>query len=200
RVLTFWRNGFSVEDGPLMAYDDPQNQELLEHIKNGRAPPSLLNVSVGQPVEVRVQHKLEEDYKAPPKVLKPFHGQGRALGSIVPGAETPSGAMPGSFPSAATSDGAAAPSPSLGSAPALQVDETQPITSLQIRLADGTRLVAKFNHNHTVGDLRRFVRSSRAEARSWALQTTFPVKELSDDTVTLKAAGLLNAVVVQKYT
>lgn len=32
-----------------------------------------------------------------------------------------------------------------------------PTTRLQIRLADGTRLVATFNHGHTVGDVRRYI-------------------------------------------
>lgn len=31
------------------------------------------------------------------------------------------------------------------------------VTSLQLRLHDGTRLVAKFNHTHTVGDIRQFI-------------------------------------------
>jgi len=35
RVITFWRNGFTVEDGPLLAYDNPQNAELLEQINSG---------------------------------------------------------------------------------------------------------------------------------------------------------------------
>lgn len=32
-----------------------------------------------------------------------------------------------------------------------------PTTSIQIRLADGSRLVGTFNHNHTVGDIRRYI-------------------------------------------
>lgn len=32
-----------------------------------------------------------------------------------------------------------------------------PTTSLQIRLIDGTRLIATFNHSHTIGDVRRYV-------------------------------------------
>jgi len=32
-----------------------------------------------------------------------------------------------------------------------------PTTSLQIRLVDGTRLVATFNHSHTIGDIRRYI-------------------------------------------
>lgn len=30
----------------------------------------------------------------------------------------------------------------------ISVDESQPVTSIQIRLADGGRLVQKFNHTH----------------------------------------------------
>jgi UBX domain-containing protein 1 len=35
RLLTFWKDGFSVEDGPLLRYDDPQNQQHLNAIKAG---------------------------------------------------------------------------------------------------------------------------------------------------------------------
>jgi UBX domain-containing protein 1 len=35
RNLTFWKDGFSIEDGPLMTYDDPYNKEILEAIKSG---------------------------------------------------------------------------------------------------------------------------------------------------------------------
>ena len=39
----------------------------------------------------------------------------------------------------------------------IPVDSSQPITQIQIRLADGSRLVGKFNHTHTVGDIKRFI-------------------------------------------
>lgn len=35
RRLTFWRNGFSVEDGELMRYDDPVHARILEEINTG---------------------------------------------------------------------------------------------------------------------------------------------------------------------
>ncbi len=35
RFLTFWRNGFSVDDGPLLSYDDPANKHILEAIHQG---------------------------------------------------------------------------------------------------------------------------------------------------------------------
>lgn len=35
RHLTFWREGFSVEDGELMRYDDPENEHILSEINSG---------------------------------------------------------------------------------------------------------------------------------------------------------------------
>lgn len=40
---------------------------------------------------------------------------------------------------------------------AVQVDSTLPTTSVQIRLADGSRLVANLNHTHTIADLRNYI-------------------------------------------
>lgn len=35
RHLTLWRDGFSVEDGELMRYDDPRNMDTLRAIQEG---------------------------------------------------------------------------------------------------------------------------------------------------------------------
>ncbi|KAF7731582.1 hypothetical protein EC973_009346 [Apophysomyces ossiformis] len=194
RYLTFWRNGFSVDDGPLYRYDDPANAAMLESINSGRAPLSLLKVSHGQPVDVRVSRRQDEDYTPPPKAPpKPFEGVGHRLGSPAPGlSSTVPGAYPSSSSSATSATSAARPSTP-------QINENEPTTSLQIRLGDGSRLVAKFNHTHTVADIRQHIEVNRPGGRSFILQTTFPVKELTDEKQTLKEAGLLNAVVVQRY-
>ena len=34
-TLKFWKNGFSVNDGPLRPFDDPENADFLHHIKHG---------------------------------------------------------------------------------------------------------------------------------------------------------------------
>jgi len=194
RRLTFWRNGFSIEDGPLMAYDDPANEEFLKAINSGRAPLAWLNVRQGQPVDVRVARKLEEDYKPPPKQPpKPFSGTGQRLGSPTPAVITSS--TPGAYPSTSSSS---EPAPR---ARELEIDESLPITSIQIRLGDGTRMLARFNHTHTVGDIRNFINAARiGEAqRNYILQTTFPSRDLKDETQSLSDASLLNSVVVQRY-
>lgn len=152
RRLTFWRNGFSIEDGPLLSYDEPRNRETLEAIQSGRAPPSLFGVRFNQPLQVEVAQRKSEDYQPPPKrPAKPFEGSGNRLGAATPqvvsGSSTPS--MPGSLPAEAAAAPAAPPS--------FAVDQSQPTTSIQVRLGDGTRLVAKVNLTHTVEDLRNFV-------------------------------------------
>ncbi|CAO3592428.1 unnamed protein product [Absidia cylindrospora] len=189
RYLTFWRNGFSVDDGPLLRYDDPANSAMLDSINSGRAPLSLLNVRHGQPVDVRVARRQDEDYVAPPKAPpKPFEGSGNRLGSPAPPA-SPSSSSNTVNTSTAPSTSSAAP----------EIDASQPITSVQIRLGDGSRLVGKFNHNHTVGDLRRYIDSQQSGQRSYVLQTTFPVKQLGNEDQSLVDAQLLNSVVVQRY-
>lgn len=89
-----------------------------------------------------------------------------------------------------------APSPT----PSLVVDETQPTTSIQLRLADGTRIVSRFNNHHTVRDIRGFIDASRASSPgNYQLQTMgFPPKQLTDLDQTIDQAGIANSVVIQK--
>ncbi|WOO82444.1 UBX domain-containing protein 3 [Vanrija pseudolonga] len=188
RRVTFWRDGFSIEDGELYRYDEPGNRELLEAIHAGRAPLSLFNVRFGQRIELLVDQRTNEDYTPPPKgPLKAFSGGGNRLGSPAPAAASSSSA-----PASAPAPAAAAP------AREFKVDDAKPTTSIQIRLGDGTRLVARVNLDHTVADLRAFVAASRPDPRAFVLQTTFPSRELPDGE-TVEQAKLQNAVVVQRF-
>ncbi|KAH9884207.1 SEP-domain-containing protein [Cubamyces lactineus] len=212
RHLTFWRDGFTVEDGELMRYGVPENEQILAEIKSGRAPPHILNVSPGQPVELRVVRRLDEDYVASPRArqAKVFSGQGHRLGSPIPG-EITTGAsssssgsgMPGGFPTG-TAGGSSLPTQRAveSISTRFEVDQSKPTTSVQIRLADGTRMVARMNLTHTVGDIRNFINASRPEnnARPYVIMTTFPNRTFEDETQTLEAAGLANSVVVQRWT
>jgi len=216
RHLTFWRDGFSVDDGELMRYGDPTNDAILTQINSGHAPPHILNVTPGQPVELRVVKRLSEDFVATPPSKRRdggvFAGEGHRLGAPVPSVGTPddsgsSGAMPGTFPPASSSrigGGSPAPSASRGAEsinPRFEVNQTLPTTSVQIRLADGTRIVCRMNLTHTVGDIRNFINASRPEnvTRPYTINTTFPITTLGDDKKTIKDAGLVNSVVVQRW-
>lgn len=171
RVLHIWEDGFSVEDGPLLRFDDPSNAADLRLIQSGRAPLHLMNVRNDQHVDVQL-HKHNGPYRAPPKVYKPFGGSGQRLGSPTPGGSSNTTTqIPTSTPIQATSNSTATPE--------VQVDSSQPTLTLRIQLANGTRLPAKFNTTHTVGDVYDFIGRAYpgSSERAWVLATTFPNKD-----------------------
>jgi UBX domain-containing protein 1 len=193
RRIIFWQDGFSLEDGPLCRYDDPQHAQTLALINQGAAPLSFLNVRYGQRVNLNVEQRRENYKPPPPAPMKPFAGSGNRLGSPAPGiiASAPKVGKPVASASSAET-----------TTQAIQVDETQPTTQIQIRLADGQRSVGRFNQTHTVADVRRFIDAGHADPanRSYVLQMSFPPKPITDESQTLKDAGLVNAVVIQKWS
>lgn len=201
RTITLWQDGFQIEDGDLMRYDDPNNSQIIADLNAGTAPLHLLNVRHGQPVELRINPRQQEPYRPPPGV-RAFRGSGHRLGAPVPELAQASSSMPGSFPStsaspSSSSQGADRPSVTTR----FEVDQSKPTTSVQVRLADGTRIVCRMNLTHTVGDIRNFINASRPEnvSRPYTIGTTFPNRILDDDSATIENAGLVNSVVVQRW-
>lgn len=191
RHLTLWRDGFSVEDGPLMRYDDPKNAEILKAIQEGAAPQHILNVRFGQQVELRVAQRTQEEYvPPPPKPMKAFSGGGQRLGAPTPAMSSSSKPAPVATEAAATSS----------SRKAFEVDGAKPVTTIQIRLGDGSRQTARFNHDHTIRDVRNWINAANPgmAERQYMLMTTFPNKDLDDENMTIKESGAAGAVVVQR--
>ena len=146
--------------------------------------------------------KLEqhsENYVQPKKKYVPFGGGGQRLGSPTPGVSSTS-----TEPAPAPAPAAAPASAATTSATDVALNESQPTLSLQIRLGDGTRLPARFNTTHTIGDVYSFVAAanSQSRTRSWVLMTTFPSKELSDKSQVLGDLSEFKrgGVVVQKWS
>ncbi|PIA50582.1 hypothetical protein AQUCO_01200047v1 [Aquilegia coerulea] len=186
-TITFWSNGFTVDDGPLRALDDPENAPFLESIKRSECPLELVPADRKTQVHVNLTRK-DGNCPEPEKCQVAFQGIGRTLGSSV----TPAAPEP----TVAATPLNAARLPSVG----LVVDQKLPSTSIQLRLADGTRMVARFNYHHTIGDIRAFIDASRpGSPRTYNLQTVgFPPKQLTDASQTIEQAGLANSVVIQK--
>jgi UBX domain-containing protein 1 len=191
RTLHFWNDGFSIDDGDLYTTNDPRNAEILNGIRQGRAPLHIMGVMPGQEVDVEIKQH-QENYVRPPKKFIPFSGQGNRLGSPTPGLSS----MPGSFITEPTVS--AAPSPSTTS---YQVNDNKPTLTLRVSLADGTRLTSRFNTDHTIGDVYAFVQQADSTGRVFVLQTTFPTKVLDDQELILgeMADFKRGGVVVQKY-
>ncbi|XP_028266712.1 NSFL1 cofactor p47 isoform X2 [Parambassis ranga] len=187
-VLKLWKTGFSLDNGDLRNYDDPGNANFLEAIRRGEIPLELRQRSRGGQVNLDMEDHRDEDFSKPKVAFRAFGGEGQKLGSATPELVS----VPASQQDQAANEAQASSSVTL--------DPSQPVTNIQIRLADGGKLVQKFNHTHRVSDLRQFVVAARPAmaAREFVLMTTFPNKELSDDSQTLQQANLLNAVIVQR--
>ncbi|EIE21930.1 SEP-domain-containing protein [Coccomyxa subellipsoidea C-169] len=188
--ISFYANGvFTIDDGEPRRLDDPANKPFLDSIARGDCPKELAPSDRRIVVNVNLI-RVEREYVAPPKPkYKAFGGTGRLL-SADDGPSASSEATP-EQPAAAPAAGSQMP----WEGP----DESKDTTSLQLRLADGSRMVARFNLDHTVGDIRRFIRAARPEVTTpFRLMTAFPQAQLEDDAVTISAAGLANAVIIQK--
>lgn len=107
------------------------------------APTWLLNVEQYQEVDLHISGRMNEDYVAP-QGPRAFVGSGHRLGAPTPEAvpsTSPSSSMPGGFPGAAAAGSSSAVAPAEPAAinTRFEVDQSLPTTSVQIRLADGTR-------------------------------------------------------------
>lgn len=190
REITFWRQGFTVGDGPLNRYDDPNNEEVLQELNRGRVPIAILDVEFGQDVDVSVFKKTDEDWTPPKRKVGGFHGLGHRLGSPVPGESL-----------VATEQ---TPEPQAASVDASKPkDEGEGDSVVQIRFANGKRVSHKFNSSDTIATVYRFVREhpNTETARPFVLSHSFPVKPIPEsDETTVAEAKLQNAVIVQRWS
>ncbi|CAM0909908.1 unnamed protein product [Alopecurus aequalis] len=181
--IYFWSNGFTVDDGPLRSFDDPEHASFLKSIKNSECPTELAPADGRSKVNVNLVRK-EEKCPEPVKRPAPFQGGGRAL------------AAPSEI-SAPSDIAASSTATTTTKTKTVTVDDSLPSTSLQIRFADGSRVVARFNTSHTISDVRAFVDATRpGEASDYTLQVGFPPKPLDDVTKTIEEAGVANSVII----
>ena len=251
--ITFYKDGFTVDDGPLRKGDDPANAAFLAAVNQGQMPAELIGEDGAAEGDVHIIDKSGEvhlrpcvrgegeggqrsscdwqwlpvptrfrraacrpsfppncpsallpcrvpdapqalsprhshprqppgriarapaqAYKPPPVTLKPFSGEGRSMRDE----------------SAAAGSSAAATEPQ-----ELTLDMAAPTTTLQVRMADGSRKVVKANHTHTVLQLKKHI-ATLAPGVAFTLKGGFPPKPLNDDALTLADAKLLNESIV----
>lgn len=176
-TINFWHDGFSIDDGELRRFDDPANREFLESINRGLVP-SEFNSTEDEDIVFDLVKK-ESNYTPPVQTFKAFAGQGKTL-------------------TGSSSGGASSSAQPVKKLESYECDTSRPHTSLQIRLADSTRIVAKFNLDDTIDTVRGFVAALTQHPNPiFDLQTTFPKKVLSDYSQTIEQAGLKNASLIQ---
>nr|XP_046229922.1 UBX domain-containing protein 2A isoform X3 [Scatophagus argus] len=193
-VVRLWKDGFTVNDEEFRSYSVPENQDFLDAIKRGCQGWSLICLrelpaewesrAEEEELEISVEDLTEENYVPKKKAFHPFSGRGYRLGSVAPRvvARSPS----------VHEDGESLP------IPMVTLDHALPVTSLQIWLADGRRLVQRFNLSHRITDVQDFVARSQRSCPPFVLTTSLPFRELNDKELSLEEADLANAVIVQR--
>lgn len=197
-TVKVYRQGFTVDDGELRPYEDPRNREFFESITRNEIPAELRKQGKSM-VHVNVENHLEEEFvKRAPK-FKAFTGSGHTLGSPAPSTNEEVSTTT-IAPTASTSSATSNADNEAKAAAELNVSQSDPTTMIQVRLADGSRLSARFNLAHTVQDIRQYILTARPEysGRNFMLLTTFPNKELSNDSDSIQQAGLQNAAILQR--
>lgn len=192
RTITFYRNGFTV-DGEgvgsrrLRAWDDPEQAAFLEDVQAGVVPRELETSDLAQ-LNVHLVDRKHEDFEETrglgSTASGSFQGTGRRLGDAV----SSSSSRPSDPVTANGGESSSADAPIAASG-----------VSIQVRLLDGSRAVARMDESSTVDDLRQWIVSRHPEYANttFDLQVPFPKRVLQDDSERLVAAGLANAVVVQ---
>uniref|UniRef100_A0A6P4E158 UBX domain-containing protein 2B-like n=1 Tax=Drosophila rhopaloa TaxID=1041015 RepID=A0A6P4E158_DRORH len=176
-VLHLWSEGFSLDDGSLRPYAVPENERFLRAVLSGDFPEEMLRVPR---VQLSVQDHTNESFRHLSR--KQFMGPGRPLNS-------PPSRIIVSVPMPVEPQ-------------TLHLNERAAITTIQLRMADGSRVAGRFNLTHNIGDLYRYARQARPElsGRNFVLMTAFPRQELLEtDTRTLDQANLCNVVVIQHF-
>ncbi|KAL5287507.1 NSFL1C family protein [Megaselia abdita] len=190
-ILKLWRQGFSINDGELRPYDQPQNKVFLETVMRGEIPEEMQRM--GSQLGVDVEDHRHEEYKKPARNVKKFDGSGHTLGSPVPDVEM---AAPKEVPV----DNGSQETNEARANEVLNLNTSAPVTNVQIRLADGSRLARQFNTSHTVNDIRQYIVNARPQYnnQNFILVTSFPTKELAEGSETIEQAKLQNAVIMQR--
>lgn len=183
-VVRLWKDGFTVNDEEFRSYSIPKNQDFLDSIKRGELPAEWGSRAEEEELEISVEDLTEENYVPRKKAFHPFSGRGYRLGSVAPRVVVRSPSV--------QEDGESPP------IPMVTLDHALPVTSLQIWLADGRRLVQRFNLSHRITDVHDFVARCQRRCPPFVLTTSVPIRELGDKELSLEEANLSNAVIVQR--
>lgn len=139
--VTFYRNGFTIDDGPLLDPKSGEGKEILEAFDKGIVPQSISGKYARRAkFDVHLIKKEKEDYV---KQFAAFEGAGRSLAS--------SNNNNNRTNSSSSMDGGSA---SVVPAVALTVSQDAPRGRVLFTLPDGTRRRVDTNPSiHTVADL-----------------------------------------------
>jgi len=197
RVITMYRNGFIVDDGPFRRLDDDANSEFLRALAQGKTPREFLSNTNSNHQEddviVGLLDHREKDYV---EEFRTFHGVGTALGTTTTTPATGS----------ATASGVIDPTTlSTTFAPPPTATTSATTTTIAIRLMHPSqgRKIITVPITCTIWDLivthlLNDESTTTASTGPFTLVTGFPPRTLTDFSQTIEQAGLIGAQVIQK--
>lgn len=190
RTLTFWKDGFSLnEEGPLYAYDDAENQRILAMLQSGQAPLQLLKVRPGQAVDLQLAHRMNEPFQPLTRPCLPFVGKGRRLGEMTE-FDKPND----------TDHGIKGEEKDNAEQKNVLFDPNRPTTTLQLRMANGSKKSLTFNTDSSIASLYLKIAELDTDGREFKLLTGRPPVVLEhNDQRTLQEASLINSVIIQQH-
>lgn len=197
-TVTLWRNGFTVGDDPqLRDLNSQEGRNFMETIGRGDVPPEIASQYSNGSIDINLINKVHEEFK-PMRKVQAFSGEGHRLGVLAP--ETQADASGSTSVAAAAVPKGQDEDRAQANKSSIVLDESQPVTVIQVRLADNSRLIVRANLTWTISDLLVYITEVRPDyaATEFVLATTFPAKELTDVNETIADAKLANSSVVQK--
>ncbi|XP_077008339.1 UBX domain-containing protein 2A isoform X2 [Tamandua tetradactyla] len=131
--IKLWKNGFTVNDD-FRSYSDGASQQFLNSIKKGELPLELQGIFDKEEVDVKVEDKKNEVCVSTKPVFQPFSGQGHRLGSATP---------------KIISKAKSTKVENKNNTSVVLLNNLEPTTNIQIWLANGKRIIQKFNISHS---------------------------------------------------
>lgn len=147
RKITMYRNGFRVDDGPLRDLTSPESLEFIASLERGDVPRELQQRKPGEPrlatLDILLDDHRGEDYvPPPPPAYVAFSGQGSVLRRE---------------PTAIDNSTTVFSPELLADVEVPSVDETKPVTTVQVRTSQGKKLRIKINQDATLYQLAALV-------------------------------------------
>jgi UBX domain-containing protein 1 len=161
--LTFWRNGFQVDDGDFRPNTDPANAYFLSAVNKGQIPREFYRPGIE--VDLEVHDERGSDYKSS---RDPSAGLSRSMCPAKPPPVVPVEPVKTDF----TTGG--------------------PSTRIRFQMPEGGNLVLTVDMTATIGDIKNFLRLNRPDFASKIvkLEVPFPLRTLGDEGETVEQAGV----------
>jgi len=179
-MITMYRSGFTVDNGPYRRLDDPANAEFLRSLSTGRTPREF---GSSRETQVGLVDKRSQEYETREQQQPTgFTGAGETLGSTT-----------------TVEDGNVSHIIDPSEIPPNDEEISNDQTSIQVRLLSGKRFILKISKSASIRQLALKINASgNAGDSSYILVAGYPPKPITNLCATIEEAGLSNSSVTQK--